>query len=157
MNYPHPKGAKGKCGGILHETGGLPGNWAYDFLAPGGTPVLAVQDGTISYLSGHDPSTGTWRNGRPDPTGDVYGWTIYLRVADGFYFTTHYGYRYVKTGQRVKAGQMIGRVGHWPHDEGRSHTHAGFTADKGGKTASVKRIKAVAAAPRVKPLGSGQV
>ena len=149
MNYPHPKGAKGKCAGLIHVTGGLPGNVALEFLAPGGTQVLAVQDGLVTRLSGHPPENGVY-------PGAVFGWSIYYRVGDGFYFSTHYGVRYVHEGQHVRAGQMIGRVGHWPHDEGRSHTHLGFTHDEGTKAATA-RIKAVAAAPRVKPLGSGQV
>jgi hypothetical protein len=40
-------------------------------------------------------------------------------------------------------------VGHWPHDEGRSHTHLGFTAHAGVKE-STKRIQAVSVAPKVK-------
>lgn len=143
--YPHPKGAKSSYSpAALHPTGGLPGNWALDFLAPGGTQVLAMQDGVVSRLSGHPPENGVY-------PGAVFGWTIYLRCADGFYFTTHYGARYVHVGQHVVAGQVIGRVGHWPHDEGRSHTHAGFTADA-GKKASVVRIQAVGKAPRVKAI-----
>ena len=58
--YPHPKGLglRRPPASDLHETAGLPGNFALDFMAPGGTPVLAPEAGTIFKLSGHDPSEG---------------------------------------------------------------------------------------------------
>lgn len=150
--YTHPKGAKSSVPATSpHETGGIPGNIAYDFMAPGGTLVLASQDGVISRLSGHDPKTGTWKDGKPNKRGDVFGWSIYLRTADGEYFDTHLGSRVVKVGQKVVAGQKLGTVGKWPNDPGRSHTHRGFTARKGGRKASTARINAVKVARRVKP------
>lgn len=149
--YPHPKGARSSVSvKALHETGGIPGNWALDFMAPGGTLVLAPQDGIVSRWSGHSPETG-------EHPGAVFGWSLYLKCGDGVYFCTHLGVRYAPVGRRVRAGDILGRVGHWPHDEGRSHTHLGFTSAKGGAAASKARIKAVASAPRVRPNGSGQV
>jgi murein DD-endopeptidase MepM/ murein hydrolase activator NlpD len=139
--YPHPKGAKSKSG-CLHPTGGLPGNIALDFMAPGGTLVLAVQAGVVKRWSGHDPIHGVY-------PGAVFGWSMYVDCADGFYFLTHLGVRYAPVGRHVQPGDVLGRVGHWPQDEGRSHTHYGFTAHAGTKAAT-KRIQAVAAAPRVK-------
>lgn len=147
--YPHPKGAKSKSGGVIHTTGGLPGNIALDFMAPGGTLVLAPQAGIIRRWSGHNPVNGVY-------PGAVFGWSIYLECADGFYFCTHLGVRYAPVGRHVIAGDAIGRVGHWPHDEGRSHTHLGFTAHAGAKAARA-RIQAVAVASRVKPTGATDV
>ena len=43
-------------------------------------------------------------------------------------------------------GTAIGRVGRWPHDPGRSHTHLGFTHVKGTERAR-QRILKVAAGP----------
>lgn len=137
--YPHPTGEFTVRPSFIHETGGLPGNWALDFMAAGGTPILAPQDCLIVRLSGHDPRQGV-------VSGDVFGWSTYLHVPDGFYFLTHQGARYVKQGQWVRKGTMIGRVGSWPRDPGRSHTHLGFTHVK-GKEASIRRIQKVAAGP----------
>ncbi len=140
--YPHPAGefAHRPPHSDLHATGGIPGNAALDFMAAGGTAILAPQDCLVIRLSGHDPSTGT------HGAGDIFGWSTYLHVPDGFYFLTHQGIRFVKEGQWVKKGTLIGRVGHWPHDPGRSHTHLGFTHQKGW-SAGVQRIFKVADGP----------
>ena len=139
--YPHPKGefSTRPPASDLHETGGINGNWALDFMAHGGTAILAPQDCLVIRLSGHDPKEGVIG-------GDIFGWSTYLHVPDGFYFLTHQGVRFVKQGQWVRKGTIIGRVGHWPGDPGRSHTHAGFTHIKGGP-ASKQRILKVAAGP----------
>lgn len=144
--YPHSKSVPTSRPSFIHQTGGISGNWALDFMAPGGTPVLAPEAGTVTKISGHDPSTGT------HGAGDIFGYSIYLRTAGGFYFSTHYGSVNVSLGETVKAGQQVGRVGHWPRDPGRSHTHLGFTALNGLYATAVKHIKDVAAAPKVDPL-----
>lgn len=147
--YPHPAGSPSHSGGFLHMTRGIPGNIALDFLAPGGTALLAPFDGTVTKVGGHDPSTGTWKNGRPDSSGDVFGWSIYLEREDGmFAFMTHEGSKIVRAGDVIAEGQKIGSVGHWPHDPGRSHTHCGITSPLGMRTATTI-ILAIAAAPRV--------
>lgn len=145
--YPHPGGL-----GLhrppatdLHPTAGLPGNWALDFMAPGGTMVFAPQDATVTRLSGHDPAEGVM-------DGDIFGWNIYLTTKGGVvYFGTHFGDKHVTEGEKVKLGQLIAHVGHWPNDPGRSHTHLGVTHPS-GKTAAVARIDAVAKAPMIEPL-----
>src|SRR5262245_21687747 len=52
LAYPHPAGAPNSiANGIpkgFHETGGLANNWALDFMAPGGTPLLAPENMTIT-------------------------------------------------------------------------------------------------------------
>ena len=48
----------------------------------------------------------------------------------------------------IPVGGLIGKVGGWPNDPGRSHLHLGVTAP-GGRAKSVARIRRVAAAPRV--------
>lgn len=157
MIYPHPQGANshvstgwhppvGNLGELstgLHETAGLAGNWALDFMAPGGTRFLAPEDGRITRLSGHDPKLGEVEPG-------IFGWNIFLTTATGIvYFATHLGNRDVWEGRKVKAGTILGHVGHWPHDEGRSHTHLGITHPD-GVSASQERIVKVGEAPRVK-------
>lgn len=141
--YPHPLGTPSSRppASDLHQTAGLPGNWALDFMAPGGTRYLAPEDGIVSRLSGHDPALGVI-------DGDIFGWNVYLKTGHGFYFATHLGNRHVHVGQYLRAGAIIGHVGTWPHDPGRSHTHLGFTADA-GETASKAHIVAVSQAPRV--------
>lgn len=142
--YPHDKNFHSYSGGYLHQTGGISGNWALDFLAAPGTPVLAPEAGTISRTSGYDPSTGTHGGNH-----DVFGWSVYLRCRYGFFYSTHYGRLIVRGGQSVKAGQILGYVGHWPNDIGRSHTHLGYTAFLRLSWVSKNKIRAVAAAPRV--------
>lgn len=151
--YPHPAGSGSHSGGFLHMTGGLPGNIALDFLAPGGTPLLASFDGTITKRSGHDPAEGTFNSqGNPDPHGDRFGWSLYLEREDGmFSYMTHLGSRDVVTGQKVVKAEKIGAVGHWPRDPGRSHTHEGITSPLGIRTATTI-ILSIAAAPRVSPV-----
>lgn len=147
LGYPHPKppDTARPPAGDLHPTLGLPGNWALDFMAPGGTPVLAPQDATVTRLSGHDPAEGVI-------DGSVFGRSVYLTTSGGVvYFATHLGNVAVKLGQHVKLGALVGHVGTWPHDPPRSHTHLGVT-HPAGKTAAVARILAVSRAPRASGL-----
>lgn len=137
--YPHPAGARRPPRADLHQTAGLAYNWALDFMAPGGTKVYAPEAAVVWKLSGHDPALGV-------RDGDIFGWNIYLHTAAGIlYFGTHFGDRLVALGQKVKAGQLIAHVGHWPHDPGRSHTHLGVT-HPAGVTAAKNYICKVAQA-----------
>lgn len=142
--YIHDKSWDSHSGGFIHQTGGIAGNMALDFMAHPGTPVLAVQPGTISRTSGYDPSTGLHGSNR-----DVFGWSIYLKVFGGFYYITHFGRLAVSGGQKVEVGDIIGFVGDWPHDRGRSHSHAGFTSITRLSYMGIRQINKVAAAPRV--------
>jgi murein DD-endopeptidase MepM/ murein hydrolase activator NlpD len=139
--YPHI-GHSVVCQG-LHPTAGLPGNWAIDFCAAGGTPVVAVEDCKIKKLSGHDPSLP------PENLVGIWGWSIHYESSAGYrYFSTHYGKRFCSVGQTFSAGQVVGQVGSWPGNPGRSHTHLGVTSPFGESDAR-KRILLVAGAPRV--------
>lgn len=145
--YPHPYGPGVYLGQGLHQTGGIPGNWAMDFMAPGGTAVLASYDAVITRFSGHDPRTGT--HGK---VGDVFGWSIYMRDGEGREgYLTHMGSRSCSPGQKVLAGQVIGTVGHWPHDPGRSHTHEGISSPKGSADAKA-RITEISRAKKLPPV-----
>lgn len=81
-----------RSGGRTHE--------ALDILAPRGTPVLAVEDGTIASL---DPSQGG--GGivvyQYDPSGEFAYYYAHLeRYADG-----------LKEGQAIERGEILGYVG----------------------------------------------
>lgn len=143
MCYPHPLGSDSSICQGLHETDGLGGSWAIDFCAPGGTKVLAVERGEVIRLSGSNP------NLPPQNAIGIWGWSIHVETADGYvYFTTHYGSRAVQLGDIVDVGDVIGAVGSWPGDPGRSHTHYSVRSPKG--TADAKRkILAVSTATRV--------
>lgn len=146
LAYPHPanRGLHRPPPSDIHETAGIPGNWALDFMAPGGTPFLAPQDSIVTRFSGHDPAQGVIG-------GDIFGWSMYLRTSGRvLYFATHLGHRAVSVGQKVRKGDLLGTVGDWPHDPGRSHTHLGVSFPFGGRlgrSAAVARINAVAKAP----------
>ena len=145
--YPNPDVPGCYVGQNLHRTSGIPGSWALDFMAHGGTPVLASYDGVITKLSGHDPKTGT--HGK---VGDVFGWSVYLKDSAGRVgYLTHMGSRTCKVGDKVKVGQKIGTVGKWPHDPGRSHTHFGITSPAGEKDAK-DRITSISKATRIPAL-----
>ena len=102
-----------------HETSGLPGYMAFDYMAPAGTPCLAPVDGKIDRLSGKDPSLG----GSP---GGPLGYSIYLDGDNGkMYFLTHLDKVKVKTGQRVRQGQKIAEVANGPSSWSSPHVHMG--------------------------------
>jgi murein DD-endopeptidase MepM/ murein hydrolase activator NlpD len=80
--------AYGPRGGRLHR--------GIDVAAPIGTPIRAAQDGTVRFAG--------WKGG--------YGYTAVIAHGDGL--TTraaHQSELLVRRGQRVRRGQIIGRVG----------------------------------------------
>ncbi|MFF3286770.1 peptidoglycan DD-metalloendopeptidase family protein [Streptomyces sp. NPDC003023] len=85
-----------------------------DFAAPSGTPVVAVRSGTIA-----------WSN----PGGGAYGQWIGLSGDNGHVYTyCHLSQRQVKAGQKVAAGQQLGKVGSTGNSTG-PHLH--FEMSKG--------------------------
>jgi len=143
--YPHDRDFASYSGGSLHQTGGIAGNWALDFMAAPGTPVVASESGVISRTSGNDPASGLHGRYR-----DVFGWSVYLRCKGGFFYSTHYGHLNVRGGDVIRVGDVLGSVGDWPHDRGRSHTHLGYTSFSGWSSVAQRKIRDVASAPRVK-------
>lgn len=144
--YPHPDIMGTYVGQGLHQTTGIYGNWAIDFMAHGGTPVLAVERMTIVRFSGHDPSLS------PSNGAGIWGWSIYATTASGYnYFATHMNARTCKPGDVVEVGDQIGIVGHWPGDEGRSHTHLGCSSVRGVADAKA-HITAISKAPKLPDL-----
>ncbi|MCT2591175.1 M23 family metallopeptidase [Streptomyces sp. N2-109] len=92
---------------------GIPGNWSaghhtgIDFAVPVGTPVRSVGAGTVvsSRYSGD------------------YGNMIIIRMKDGKYtYFAHLSKRYVRKGDRVKAGTLLGRSGNTGRTTG-PHLH----------------------------------
>ena len=102
-----------------HETSGLSGYPAYDYMAPAGTPCVAPVDGRIDRLSGKDPSQG-------GPPGGALGYSIYLSGDNGkSYFMTHLDKVLVKSGQKVKQGEKIAQVADGPSSWSSPHVHMG--------------------------------
>jgi murein DD-endopeptidase MepM/ murein hydrolase activator NlpD len=128
-----------------HATAGLVGNWAYDWCAPPGTPILAVCDATVRKLSGRSPDEDTW-----DSAG-VYGWSVHYEDRDGYrWYWTHFGRRAaLQVGQRVLAGQIVGWVGDQRFRP--DHIHGGVTSPLGPEDAK-RRVAQVASSPRVLPV-----
>ncbi len=101
-----------------------------DFAAPYGTPVSSIGDGVVVYAG--------WKGG--------YGRYIRIRHPNGY--MSGYGHLsriYVRRGQRVRQGQLIGRVGSTGLSTG-PHLH--FEILKDGRFVNPLRLKT----PRVDPL-----
>jgi len=142
--YPHPQGYVSDICQKLHRTAGLSGNWAYDFCAAGGTPVVAVVAAEVVKISGYPPDAVI------DSSTGIFGWNLHYQTPDGYrWFSTHYGSLAVRVGQALRVGQRVGFVGRWPGDPGRSHTHLGVTSPHGDAD-SKAWIMRVANGPRVK-------
>jgi hypothetical protein len=98
------------------------GNWqsdnAWDIMAPAGTPVYAIEGGTISKLGG---STELRK-------GVIYGYNITIKGSDNEFFYTHLGSRNpsLQVGSKVNKGDFLGEIGipkenpKWPQ-----HVHIG--------------------------------
>jgi murein DD-endopeptidase MepM/ murein hydrolase activator NlpD len=72
-----------------------------DIAAPGGTPIYAAADGVVNYAD--------WMGGYGNYTCIRHG-----KSTKGKSLSTCYGHQsriLVETGQRVRRGQLIGRVG----------------------------------------------
>lgn len=93
------------------------GNWhsdnAVDIGVPTGTPVLAVADGTIVKGGGTPPTHGA---------GVIGGFNLTLKSADNEFFYTHMTRALAHVGQRVQAGEVIGKSGYANNVE---HLHIG--------------------------------
>jgi murein DD-endopeptidase MepM/ murein hydrolase activator NlpD len=95
-----------------------------DYAGPKGAPVVAVRNGTIA-----------WSNDK----GGAYGKWIGLRADNGrVYVYAHLSVRSVRAGQKVKAGQRIGKVGATgkvtgPHLHFEDHPPGGFKYGRGRK------------------------
>lgn len=104
-----------------HETAGLPGYPAYDYMAPAGTTVVSPVAGAIFRLTGKDPKLG-------GPPGGPLGYSIYIQGTNGkSYYLTHLDRVAVKVGQRVTQGQPIAVVANGPPSWSSPHVHMGVS------------------------------
>jgi hypothetical protein len=123
MVFPLPKGTSFQRGGgaAAHGSRAL-GNWqsdnAVDIMIAPGTPVLSVVDGVVSKVSGQ----AGFGSG-----GTIFGFSVTIDGAGNRFFYTHLGAVYVKAGQRVSRGQVIGRAA--AGTPGGPHLH--FAQQKG--------------------------
>ena len=102
-----------------HETAGLPGYPAYDYMAKAGTTVVAPVSGTVIKRSGKDPKLG-------GPPGGPLGYSVYIKGTDGkIYYLTHIDRVRPKVGQRVRQGQKIAVIANGPASWSSPHVHMG--------------------------------
>ena len=98
--------------------GGRRRHQGIDLLAPAGTPLVAVTSGTITRLSNPDRGRG--------------GISLWLRDARGTaYYYAHNHHNLVRLGQRVRAGQLLARVGATGNAQG-GPPHLHFQLHPGG-------------------------
>jgi len=86
------------------------GNWqsdnAYDLMAPVGTPVYSLTDGTIT-------KTYFTEGGESGKQTKIYGWQVTIKGDDNNFFYTHLGEinPNIKVGNRISKGDLIGTIG----------------------------------------------
>jgi len=108
-------------GGVKAHNSRPLGNWqsdnAVDWHAPAGSIVVSPKPGYVSKGGGHDPHGG--------PVGTIFGEHTTIEFEDGTAgFVTHLD-RIVSIGERVVAGEIIGKVGDWPNSVLMDHAHFG--------------------------------
>ena len=108
-------------GGVKAHMARPLGNWqsdnAVDVHAPAGAIVVSPKPGYVSKGGGHDPHGG--------PVGTIFGEHTTVEYDDGTAgFLTHLD-RIVTIGERVRAGEIIGKVGDWPNSFIMDHAHYG--------------------------------
>lgn len=105
-------------GGVAAHMSRPLGNWqsdnAIDIGCPERSAVLAIDDGKIVKLSGHDPDHG--------PVGTIFGQALTLELDSGLlvFYTHQKMHPMTELDERVVAGEMVswvadfGGVGRWP-------------------------------------------
>lgn len=101
-----------------HQTAGLAGYPAFDYMAPAGTPCVAPADGKIDRLSGSAP-------GGHCQSGGACGYSIYMSGGGKSYFLTHIDKVSVKVGDQVKQGEQIAEIANGPRHWSTPHVHMG--------------------------------
>jgi hypothetical protein len=119
--------AGGTHAGGPHNTSGLPGFPARDWMGHGGSLVLSPIRGVVS------TSRPFGKLEHQDPRNGFYGARLYLERPNGKeIYMAHFGLGShdirVRPGTKVVPGTPLGYVGHWPGDPGRSHIHVGDQA-----------------------------
>ncbi len=115
--WPLPRGV-GRVSQRLHDDN------AYDFAAPKGTPIYAIQDGTVLIADGSGYNGG-------------YGLYVVINFNDGGQaIFGHMSRVAAGAGEVVKKGDVIGYVGSTGRSTG-NHIHIGY---RGGKTNPYKNL-----------------
>lgn len=115
--WPFPSGS-GKISQKLHDDN------AYDFAAPKGTPIYAIQDGTVLIADGNGYNGG-------------YGLYVVVDFDDGAQaIFGHMSKVSAIVGESVKKGDIIGYVGSTGRSTG-NHVHIGY---RGGMTNPYKNL-----------------
>ena len=124
-DFAYPLGRKGTFGGGpgggTHSFSSGPNNWqsdnAIDLMTPVGTPVYAVQAGTVGSnfgpLNSRDPRMAGLRMTVSNPTRQAY-YAHLSNFAPG-----------IKPGVAIKRGQLLGYSG---SANGAAHLHLGFSS-----------------------------
>lgn len=112
------QGAFTNMGGVSAHMSRAIGNWesdnAVDIGASRGTPVYAPDDGTISQAG--------WN--------DLGGNRLHLTSSNNEYYLAHFDRLLVRSGQRVRKGQIIGYVGNTGNASG-TNPHLHFASKSG--------------------------
>ncbi len=95
---------KVKQGAFGHSSHREPGNeFAWDLEIPWGTPILAVEDGTVFYS--YQPANA---GGGCDSKFSNDAWNVLIQNIDGSVAQYTHVEGLVRTGEKVKKGQVIG-------------------------------------------------
>lgn len=128
----------GRPGHGTHNQSDWQSGNAVDIAAPPGTPLVAIEDGVITRVSGQDASQGT----RVTATGKkIYGYGVTLAGTTDTYYYAHVNEVVVFPGQQVKAGQVIAAISPWPG--GAPHLHLGVRNGDPALAAGAPRITSV--------------
>ena len=130
MKFLHPTASKGSITSDYMNP--RPNHYGIDLGAPIGTPIIAISDGDIIYA------------GNRDAKG--YGKEIVLKSKNGLF--ARYGHLnniFVKIGDKVKAGEIIGEVGNsglssGPHLHFEINKTEGFPATKPNISIDPKKV-----------------
>jgi murein DD-endopeptidase MepM/ murein hydrolase activator NlpD len=107
-------------------------HFAYDYLTPMGTSVLAVRDGVILDCQDGFPSSSPGSNYSGEPSNWILlGYTNSKGSKRTVYYQHLSKGLLVKKGDKVKAGQKIGKTGNSGNSSG---PHCHIAANKGWST-----------------------
>jgi murein DD-endopeptidase MepM/ murein hydrolase activator NlpD len=115
QTHGYPTGRTGRVIGTPYAGTHTLGNWqsdnAVDIAVPVGTPMVAIEGGTVVKVRHH-----------PQDNGRFAGDQITIQGADGNAFFYAHGVSGVKPGQKVHSGDVIGKTG---SANGVAHLHWG--------------------------------